>query len=1465
GEELLSLLDLSLSSLILPGDLDPARELCSRAWQVDPLLSNLIHDPHTSARRQKIAAAILGARGAVHLERLPDNLHDAWRAGRAVRREQLGALLALGPTSKNAAMLAALPATELSWVPRLLVRASALFGEDAGHWISREGLRLARKRAHDASRERALADRFIESLELLELLEREDIVDAWLPESIEALRDTTAREDHTLARCFRRFLQDHHQGADLMSTRALAHAAGKATDEALSSRAASMAEAWLARETNDASEQDTPENHKARCAVALHLHEAKLRIDDALSGAKLRTLYMTTRGLDTAQLRIVWKELEKHNTNKFNHLDDWFSNGAITWRPGELDAFMTRGHIWVVRELFEKHGEDAVHRYAEAFIALESAGLHETIPANERWFANLFATGKPWLPDYLLTLATASTRKASGEALAMQLLSLTRQASGSTSRFERHLEHWHTPVLKEPREDLDAIADRTGLSRETLTAYLHHRRIARGRERFSKQISALLDPGTSKNKTASQIAWLERELAREKLAPGRRDELTARLDALRGRDLDESDQNNARRARHQIQRALKILEAESLERTLDLYWSELLTARLGRVVRPEQLDNRIREISILLTNEEDIHDLFFQFLESVLEGRVLWDWPENRAWLERVSARNVDTKCWLEGFSSTVDIAGRQLQVSIEKDPIEALKMGTYFQTCLSLDGCHGEAALVDTVDVNKQVVYVRDEHGALVGRKLIGVNENLCLLGYETYARSNHNASLLQQAIDPLVRQFAKTCGLALADNGPAPRALHGHEHWYDDGTRAWVASLMSESQTTSGEGWWDIDQHSALEHAFIQARKEDDIAKLEQIACIGSDTLSALATRAILARDHERWRGASVERNRWDLPAPVAALLLCGAGIEAKRRIELTRAFYPADDPWEPIFYLMWAATTDDALQDAIIDTLSNIRARLFESGKTKQFPYFEVRQLTALLAAPLPRLLTFFDDLFAIHEHCLARDNTHDNPYTVDAATDLLTISWALSPDDALLASYIDPKSPPLLTRVLLKFLGKCKVEGASDRLLRRGNRPNKDALLDWIEAIGRQADPRARAELERLLEAHPEHERTLAQALARCGDRSKLTALEHNDLRALRRAAVRALDAHVSQGSGQEEPSELVEALDRIARIGSSRSAEVLADLCALCEAHARGFEPHHTYNLLFVHDISENRRNVLERFAQRPHPSLTAEEVEELGAYPAELESLRLLYLCCNLLRAPERETRLAAYHQFQSGTHMEGQILARIGEEFHATCEQEVVEKHLVGALNGSGFGYNIPANVERCLKWASYLEAPARLREALSGVTFREYDIDTLDMNVLLELAFCGEQERQKELARELFLALLLASDARAGFIALDLAWLFVEPSDEDGQRWLMTLLEARLDGVHIDTEAIARALCEASYQGGEIFSTRLALATLAHLEEHDPLNYNRLIDELERKQTQRSLGLARASKSQMRINPST
>ena len=83
-----------------------------------------------------------------------------------------------------------------------------------------------------------------------------------------------------------------------------------------------------------------------------------------------------------------------------------------------------------------------------------------------------------------------------------------------------------------------------------------------------------------------------------------------------------------------------------------------------------------------------------------------------------------------------LELAGQRYVPAIEEDPIEVLRMGIPFGTCLSLTDSSNAAAAVCNAWRRQQAcaVYLRDRRGVIVGRKLLSISGAFELLGYELY-----------------------------------------------------------------------------------------------------------------------------------------------------------------------------------------------------------------------------------------------------------------------------------------------------------------------------------------------------------------------------------------------------------------------------------------------------------------------------------------------------------------------------------------------------------------------------------------------------------------------------------------------------------------------------------------------------------------------------------------------------------
>jgi hypothetical protein len=162
------------------------------------------------------------------------------------------------------------------------------------------------------------------------------------------------------------------------------------------------------------------------------------------------------------------------------------------------------------------------------------------------------------------------------------------------------------------------------------------------------------------------------------------------------------------------------------------------------------------------------------------------DWrlrhPRTEAWFARHP--RLDRAVWLAGIelrSELPDLGA--VRIAIERDPLEALKLGTYVGTCLGRGGGHVYSAAAVALDVNKHVVYARDARGAVVGRQLVALSEADELVCFRAYA-----PTLLEPLFAAFDRQLAAELRVpvyARTDASYEIASILSHD-WWDDG--AWV-----------------------------------------------------------------------------------------------------------------------------------------------------------------------------------------------------------------------------------------------------------------------------------------------------------------------------------------------------------------------------------------------------------------------------------------------------------------------------------------------------------------------------------------------------------------------------------------------------------------------------------------------------------------------------------------------------
>jgi len=159
----------------------------------------------------------------------------------------------------------------------------------------------------------------------------------------------------------------------------------------------------------------------------------------------------------------------------------------------------------------------------------------------------------------------------------------------------------------------------------------------------------------------------------------------------------------------------------------------------------------------------------------------LRDDPVNHDWVERARARGLRPEHWLDGGEPSLvkSRSGRWLRLALERDPLEVLRMGGYFQTCLSPGAENFYSAVLNAADSNKQVLYARDERGHVHGRCLLAVTRENGLLAFEPY--HHDTAPDFPAMAGAFVEQLAESLGAELSLRGEVEDLHRGD--WYDDG----------------------------------------------------------------------------------------------------------------------------------------------------------------------------------------------------------------------------------------------------------------------------------------------------------------------------------------------------------------------------------------------------------------------------------------------------------------------------------------------------------------------------------------------------------------------------------------------------------------------------------------------------------------------------------------------------------
>lgn len=442
-----------------------------------------------------------------------------------------------------------------------------------------------------------------------------------------------------------------------------------------------------------------------------------------------------------------------------------------------------------------------------------------------------------------------------------------------------------------------------------------------------------------------------RELAHLASLPSRSTRQEARLATLSATDRTLASAPRGRTKRRLAERVDELLPL-AYRRQLDVAFREILRDAWG--ISVPALTQAWRDAVRFWLVVDDNRELLGRLLReaSVAPGQdVKLAFAANRTWLARVQAQ-LRVAAWLAPRRHELDVEGAKYVVSVEEDPLEVLRMGIPFGTCLALDtGCNAASTVLNAVDANKRVIYVRGPGGKVVARKLVAITKDLRLVGYNLYvSMRGPGERAIRAAVDAMCRALSSETGAPLASAGE-PEKLH-EGFWYDDGTVPWgedvdVASYCRSLELAAPPKWFDA---IATEARGRIAMDEDDVDSALAVLTRWDGGLANLALgRWLVERLGER---EAVKRAREHVAlAPALLRTLAGRDEDGMIRALATSTRLDEYSSAQAVPTLLAAFPRSARLAAALADTAVRA-ARVYPRSNDHGLVHATMNELDALL---------------------------------------------------------------------------------------------------------------------------------------------------------------------------------------------------------------------------------------------------------------------------------------------------------------------------------------------------------------------------------------------------------------------------------------------------------------------------------------------------------------------------------
>ncbi len=241
----------------------------------------------------------------------------------------------------------------------------------------------------------------------------------------------------------------------------------------------------------------------------------------------------------------------------------------------------------------------------------------------------------------------------------------------------------------------------------------------------------------------------------------------------------------------QVERDVSLIRDKWFAFQLDVL-NQIALDQISIKMPPVHRTSKIRHAFMIQQMDREHRRSLRRLLKAYLNGHRDYSeqHPKNREWLSRHPRINPEK--WLNGITHRGKVNGHGIvSLSVERDALEVLRLGSYFGTCLGIGGGLSYSAAAITLDINKQVVYARDLTGRVIARQLLAIAEDDSLICFSVYpARSTKEIRCLFKEYDLRLSAFL---GVPIFKNQP------DEDRWYE------IASTISRNFWDDDA--WDLD----------------------------------------------------------------------------------------------------------------------------------------------------------------------------------------------------------------------------------------------------------------------------------------------------------------------------------------------------------------------------------------------------------------------------------------------------------------------------------------------------------------------------------------------------------------------------------------------------------------------------------------------------------------------------------